>query len=432
MKELLLFLFESSICLGIFLCVFYIFFRKTTLFKFVRVYFILGVLVSLTIPFISFNYDVAISTPLQQDINTAINISHGETFIDGTDFDFYRYILIVYVLGSYLVLFRSIRTIVAFVILLKNSTILKQKGYSIIENKKVKMIFSIFNFVILNPENIKPEEKALIMKHEIAHVKQKHWLDLVLCEILLLVLWFNPLAWIYVSFVKSNHEFLADEAVIKSEGAISDYVKILINHTLQFPIFTIGNSFKTQNHSKRLVMMKKLKTPSWRKAFVLAILPLFSIYIWAVSKPNYVFDQSKQHSIGSRDSILDNYLSNLAKEYSIDKDILLNCLLVIDKKEYPEMNITMLDPFYIDSLQILAPKQAELDYGSRGKNGVIYIALKKDFDYSALENKTTNAESMTYYLDDKQVLKSDLDKLVPASIQSYEIKEGNVVVVKTK
>ena len=58
----------------------------------------------------------------------------------------------------------------------------------------------------------------VIMNHEREHIQQRHWLDLLLVELMCIVQWFNPFAWIYVHLVRQNHEYLADEQAFAAYG----------------------------------------------------------------------------------------------------------------------------------------------------------------------------------------------------------------------
>ncbi|MFP8489609.1 M56 family metallopeptidase [Gracilimonas sp. Q87] len=100
---------------------------------------------------------------------------------------------------------------------------------------------------------IEPE----ILDHEFTHVRQFHSFDVLLIEFLKVIFWFNPLMYLYKHAIQLNHEFLADEAVVRSGSSISDYQELLIR------VSSGNNSLKTTcsiNYSltkKRLKMMGK-------------------------------------------------------------------------------------------------------------------------------------------------------------------------------
>ena len=52
-----------------------------------------------------------------------------------------------------------------------------------------------------------------LVTHELAHIRQRHSLDVLLIEMVLCVGWFNPLLFWLKRAMQRNHEFLADQAV---------------------------------------------------------------------------------------------------------------------------------------------------------------------------------------------------------------------------
>jgi hypothetical protein len=117
---------------------------------------------------------------------------------------------------------------------------------------------------------IEPE----ILDHEFTHVRQFHSFDVLLIEFLKVIFWFNPLMYLYKHAIQLNHEFLADEAVVRSGSSISDYQELLIR------VSSGNNSLKTTssiNYSltrKRLIMMGKKISKIKVGAVWLFVLPL--------------------------------------------------------------------------------------------------------------------------------------------------------------
>ena len=74
--------------------------------------------------------------------------------------------------------------------------------------------FSFFNWIFLNPDTVKEEEMSEILTHEMAHVRQKHSIDVIISELVNICCWINPFAWLMKREVRLNLEFLADRKVI--------------------------------------------------------------------------------------------------------------------------------------------------------------------------------------------------------------------------
>jgi TonB family protein len=100
-------------------------------------------------------------------------------------------------------------------------------------------------------------EMEQVLLHEQAHVRQLHFIDLILIELTLLVTWFNPFSWLISRMIKENHEYLADRQVLSAGIPPARYRAQLLNHTLGMQVFRLGNQFNHSLTLKRFNMMKK-------------------------------------------------------------------------------------------------------------------------------------------------------------------------------
>lgn len=132
-----------------------------------------------------------------------------------------------------------------------------------------------------------------ILLHEQAHVKQKHSLDLILCELILVAFWFNPVIYFYRRAIATNHEFLADEAVLATEKDLTGYHKLLFSQ-LETNHLPVTNHF-FYNTKKRFIMMTTPKR-SFRKVASALALPLAAVMIFVFSKKIYAQNQNGQEN----------------------------------------------------------------------------------------------------------------------------------------
>jgi hypothetical protein len=120
-------------------------------------------------------------------------------------------------------------------------------------------------------ENIAEE----LYTHELAHVQQKHTLDIILIELLQIVFWFNPLLIYYKKAMQLNHEFLADDAVIKSNIQIPAYQHLLLENSQGNQSLRLASNLNFSVTKKRLQMMTK-HTTRGRAWFIATLtLPIF-------------------------------------------------------------------------------------------------------------------------------------------------------------
>lgn len=75
--------------------------------------------------------------------------------------------------------------------------------------------FSFFGMIFINTNMHTEDELNQIIIHEHTHVKEKHSLDIILIEVLLLFSWWNPFVWIFKRVMAMNLEYLADKGVLR-------------------------------------------------------------------------------------------------------------------------------------------------------------------------------------------------------------------------
>ena len=127
------------------------------------------------------------------------------------------------------------------------------------------------------------------MNHEMVHIRQKHWLDLILVELLCVLQWFNPIIWIYVRLVKQNHEYIADKVAMRQTSDPAVYRAVLLNQIVGSQVISLVNSFNYSLNKKRFDMMENIFNSPYRKMKILFILPVFAIVFYACVKPDYQY-----------------------------------------------------------------------------------------------------------------------------------------------
>ncbi|MBO5806774.1 MAG: TonB family protein, partial [Bacteroidaceae bacterium] len=136
--------------------------------------------------------------------------------------------------------------------------------------------FSWFRWVVLGEDDMQDGARE-ILTHEAAHVAAGHSWDIVFADAVIILQWFNPLAWIAKSVLKDIHEFEADEAVINSGVNAKQYQLLIIKKAVGARLYSIANSFNHSLTKKRITMMCKEKSKKWRCAKALYILPVAAV-----------------------------------------------------------------------------------------------------------------------------------------------------------
>ena len=95
----------------------------------------------------------------------------------------------------------------------------------------------------------------LIGEHEKVHAEQLHSVDVLLIEIVVILNWFNPVAYIFRKELKNVHEFIADEGALRAARSKKEYAMLLLSQTFDTPINNLVNTFFNENLLKQRIMM---------------------------------------------------------------------------------------------------------------------------------------------------------------------------------
>ena len=287
MEQLALYLLKSSLCLAAFTALYLVFFKKETFYRFNRYFLLAGLASAIVLPFYTYTYQVSVAALVESPTFPGLADPINQTERDWMDFIPLMYLLIcaMFLLSKGRALLKLKRSIHAL-------GYMERKGYKLVKTNLFKTSFSVFNYIIIHhsPDHTQLEQD-LVLAHEEAHVKQKHWIDLLLIQVFCSFQWFNPLAWFYQGLIKENHEFLADAAVLAQGNSAALYRATLINHALGLPVFALASSFSRADKMGRIKMMTRPKSPAFRKLAALAILPGLLFLIWLFAKPEYVLAQ---------------------------------------------------------------------------------------------------------------------------------------------
>lgn len=185
---------------------------------------------------------------------------------------------------------------VSTILLLRFSINLYRMVSKIIDNEKIafqnltfvlinerSVSYSFFNFIFINKvdyynDAIEPE----ILQHEACHAKQLHSLDIVLIELLQVFFWFNPVLLFYKRAIQLNHEFLADETVLKNNN-LHRYQHLLIAKASTNQYAVLASQFNYLTTKKRLLMMTKTTSVKKASCIQMAVVPVLACAIFLFS-----------------------------------------------------------------------------------------------------------------------------------------------------
>lgn len=461
MEEFALYLFKSVVWLAGFTLVFILFLKNERYFLLNRIYLIAGILTSFIFPLVSVHYTVVL--PAVENFNYGSAISGAQIVKHSVIPDFKTILSVLYFTGVGFVVLLAIRQGRSVFRAIKKSEVISLQPVKLLKTPEYTSAFSFFSYVFVNPSVTDIETKE-IMIHEMVHIRQKHWFDLLLVELLRIMQWFNPLVWIYVRFIRQNHEYLADEVALQQTSDPAIYKAVLLNQIVGVPVISLSNSFNYSPNKKRFYMMKNIMTSPYRKLKVLLILPVFAFVLFAFAKPEYKYknaDQSRngivapdtlKHTKGMPpppppvpESLDSKGVPPPPPPSSIDElpasppppDLskIINKdgttpLYVVDGVIVTEAEAKLIDPTTIESVNVL--KSSSTKYGKKGVNGVVEITLKKNAaskQSSSPQVKTDSGKSPLVIIDGK-IMNIDANTIDPKTIKSINVLKGKTATDK--
>nr|WP_315258475.1 M56 family metallopeptidase [uncultured Flavobacterium sp.] len=151
--------------------------------------------------------------------------------------------------------------------------------FRIVEITGDKAPCSFANNIFINPEKYEWETYNQILLHEKIHIEQKHTIDLLLAEAVIVFQWFNPFAWQWRKALESNLEFLTDDKMLQQDSVEKEsyqfsLLKVAAPH---FPL-SLTTNYNQSLIKKRIIMMNSKKSSvhtTWKYFFLLPLLILF-------------------------------------------------------------------------------------------------------------------------------------------------------------
>jgi bla regulator protein BlaR1 len=265
---MILYLLKSLIFSALFLVAYHLLLEKEKMHRFNRIYLLFAILFSIVIPFVSIHSYSATLAPVTNRYHQIEEHISGVGVLSTpmkNTWSLFSILLTIYIGVSFFLFLRLVRILYGFYAIVRKNRIMPAANAQLVLLDRPVSPHTFLHYIFLSKENydqqtIEPE----IIAHETAHVEQKHSLDILLFEMLMVFSWINPLLFLYRKAIQLNHEYLADDAVIKLKEDISSYQYLLINKATVNSTSLLPSHFNFLTIKKRLTMMTK--TTSRKKA----------------------------------------------------------------------------------------------------------------------------------------------------------------------
>lgn len=278
---------KSSVCLTIFYLFYKLLLSRDTFHRFNRIALLSLIMLSVIIPFceITLEEATAIQRPVMDLENLLAAVSMRTSAESASQPVWLRVMVIAYIIGGILTLCQFAYSFYALFRLMRQGTPKLVDGIHLILMDQPVVPFSWMRTIVISRKDF--EESGIeIMTHEMAHIKARHSIDLLISEICILFHWFNPSVWLLRQELQNIHEYETDESVLNQGVDAKRYQLLLIKKAVGAQRFTsMANSFNHSSLKKRITMMKKKKSSSWACAKYLYVLPLAACAMAAFARP---------------------------------------------------------------------------------------------------------------------------------------------------
>lgn len=276
MTALFDYLLQASVILALFYAIYFLILRNERFFVEIRIYLVVSIILSLLLPFVKIPYTViveSVQSSVQTELMPMFSGAMEAEPMKQNYFTIPNLLLAGYLFVVAVLLIRSLIKIgqIYRMVLGKEYTVLDDCKLVVLD--KAIPAFTFFGYIVMNREEFTDESRTNILAHEKVHAEQKHWIDLLLVELLTILVWFNPIVWLYQIAIKQTHELLADDGVIARGFNIGQYQATLINQIMGTEVLGLANNFNYSITKKRMIMMSNVKSPKNRRYKLLIVIP---------------------------------------------------------------------------------------------------------------------------------------------------------------
>jgi hypothetical protein len=303
---------QVILCSGLMIGYYWLVLRNKRFHQYNRFYLLAITLLSWIVPLIKIQLN---HTPIAEDAqvmqflyvvadsNSQIdqNLSKG-----GFEWNSGVFFIGLYALVSAVLLFFMIRVFVRLYRLLKTHSCKNVGDVYLILTRADGTPFSFFRYIFWNEEiDLRTETGKQILQHELTHVQQKHSIDKLFMQVVLVAGWFNPFFWLIRREMEMIHEFIADKKAIEN-GDTASLAQMLLTAAYPQQRFAMTNPFFFSPIRRRLKMLANNRDPRFTYIRRLVVLPLLAMVTIL-----FAFRSKSQDETLSVASVMENVINTV-------------------------------------------------------------------------------------------------------------------------
>lgn len=168
----------------------------------------------------------------------------------------------------------------------------KRGDVTLISSQAKGTPFSFFHLIFWN-EKISTDSIAgkQILAHEMAHAKQRHSIDRLFINMVIIVAWVNPVYWFIRKELLTIHEFLADKEAVQN-GQTENLARLLLTTAFPNQMNYISSHFFASSIKRRITMITQQQKKRFSFASRLLLLPFTWLLVMAFAEKDLKNDTS--------------------------------------------------------------------------------------------------------------------------------------------
>ena len=308
---------------GLLMLLYWIVWRKQATYKAKRIYLLTMPFVALIIACLRFTYTpepivVKVDTPVAvqteagvYESSTTNTAAVTETTAATTaqnsvsesrlaDFDIWKFLPFAYIVALLVLSIPLVVNIVKMRKIRKSASVAKEEpnNVTIYTDESIDAPFSFYRSIYM-PNSLTEIQARMILIHEKAHIKHRHYIDVWIAETITRILFWNPFIWWARAELRNVHEFEADSDVLSNGEDVYKYQTILIEEVLNGDV-VIANGFNHSFIRRRFIEMLQssnkrmsIKAKIGATAYLMVVIALLCCNV-AKAETIYVYEPSEE------------------------------------------------------------------------------------------------------------------------------------------
>ncbi len=267
-------------------------YKKFTFFNWNRYYLLIAAFLSFIFPFVHINIvqfkEVWVSNNLPSNLKNTFNETtlpslqtavHNVVQQSASILTFGNFLFLIYMIGALFTIGKLMYNLFAIKKLIKNAQKNWTTNLAVVHTTDKVPHSSFFHYIFINNKSNNGADIDKIIYHEMQHNEKLHSVDVLFCEILKIVLWFNPFVYWYKKSLQEIHEFEVDSEMTKLYNEVS-YAELLLKIATNNN-YVLVNNFSAKPIKTRINMIFNPKTYPIKKFAFLLVIPVISILLMA-------------------------------------------------------------------------------------------------------------------------------------------------------